>query len=513
VAHFRSLTPGMDNFAGQADDDNAFQFDSTTLQSIDTVTGTTGSFLDLLIMTAAGTVVGSQFSGVTNIEELFLANGGSDVTLVDSLVAGTSIGYFAVVDGDGSDTVDASAVTTTPVVFFAAGGGNSFKGGHGNDAIVVAAADLTSADKIDGGSGIDNLYVSTAGVVDPSAFNQVSGIEGIALSAHGNSITLTNSLVGGSDNGVFAVLGGAGDNVIDASGVTNGVSIAFLAGGGGDTFRGGNGADGFAFKASEVTAADTVQGGAGIDNLFIVTAGTLDAASFTNVTGTEAIVLADGVNHVTLTNGLVAGTSIGYFAVAGGSGNDTVDASGVSNATPIAFFGSAGGNDTFTGGNGNDSFLFAADQLGASDTVSGGGGSDTLWITTAGIIDTATLSGVSGMEGVLLQNGGTFDFANHITTASSFAAVGSGASDAFDGSSITAYAINFVGHGGADDLKGGSRDDTFFISDSSFAGIDGGGGIDHITLTEGDQTLDVSANAAKIHNIELSRWTASTTAA
>jgi hypothetical protein len=393
VAHFYSLTSGLDNFTGLSDDYDAFQLTPATLQSTDTITGgAAGSFIDLIIVTQAGTISGSQFSGVSKIEQLNLTSGGNNVTLTDGLVAGTGIGYFAVVDGGGSDTIDASAISTKPVVFFATSGNDTFKGGHGNDAVALAATDLTSADTIQGGGGIDNLYLGSAGTVTSSSFANVSGFEGL--------------------------------------------------------------------------------------------------------------VLANGTNNVTLTNGFVANTSIGYVAVAGGTG-DTVDASSVTNGIPIAFFGTQGGNDSFTGGSGGDSFLFAAGQLTAADTVVGGGGSDTLWITTAGTTGTAALAHVSGIEGVFLQNGGTFNFADGITTAAALAAVGSAAVDTLDASAVTAYGVTFVGNGGADVLKGGSRDDTFFMADENFASIDGNAGIDRLTLTEADASFNLSTTAARLHNIEV----------
>jgi VCBS repeat-containing protein len=505
VTHFFNLTPGTDNLTGLPDDYNAFQLTPSTLQSVDTVTGgAAGSFYDVLVVTAAGTILGSQFSGVTNVEQFNLFSGGNNVTLTNGLVAGSSLGFFAILDGGGNDTVDASAVSTTPMVFYAAGGSDTLKGGGGNDAIVIAAANLTSADTIQGGAGIDNLYFSTAGTVAASAFTNVSGIEGIGLSSLGNSVTLTNAMVASSNNGGFAVADGAGDDTVDASGITNGTAISFFASSGGDTFRGGNGPNGYVFTATDLTSADTVTGSAGsADNLFISTAGTLSAAAFTNVTGIEGLVLANGTNDVTLTNGLVAGTAAGYFAVVGGTGNDTVNASGVTNGTSIAFYGTNGGNDAFTGGNGNDSFLFGAGQLTSADTVVGGGGNDTLWMTTAGTTSAAALANVTGIEGVFLQAGGTFNLANGITGAATFAAVGSSAVDTFDASAVTGYKVTFTGNGGADVLRGGSQDDTFFIADSAFASINGNGGIDRITLTAASQSFNLTANAAKISNLEV----------
>jgi hypothetical protein len=393
VTHFFSLTPGKDDVAGLSDNYNAFQLTPATLQSTDTIVGAAaGGFIDLVVVTAPGTISAAQFSGVTNIEELELSHGGSNVTLTDGLVAGTSIGYFAIADSDSNDTVDASAVGAMPIVFFS-GGGDSFSGGHGNDALVIASADLTATETIQAGAGIDNLYLTTSGTVSASAFAHVSGIEGL--------------------------------------------------------------------------------------------------------------VLANGINNVTLTGGLTAATSIGYFAVAGGTANDTIDAGGIGNGIPIAFFGIAGGDDTFTGGSENDSFLFTADQLTAADTVVGGGGSDTLWITAGGTTDASSLAHVSGIEGVFLQNGGTFHFANGITTLGNFAAVGSAAADTFDATAITAYGVTFDGKAGADSLLGGSGDDVFNIASDGFAAIDGNGGIDRLSLTTDHPSFNLTANAAKIHDIEV----------
>jgi hypothetical protein len=608
-----TLTPGTDTFTGNAGESNFFDFTPATLQSGDAVTGgATGGFIDTLRITATGTIASGQFAGVTNVEQLDLSSGGNDVTLTNGLVAGTSIGYFAVVDGGGNDTVDASGITNNIAIAFLAGTGtDTFKGGSGSDAFIIAAADLTSADTIQGGAAFDNFYLSTAGTVAATAFNGVSGIEGLVLNSGGNTVTLTNSLdtgasvgyltvaggagndtvdasgvsnaipivffanggtdtflgangndtvviatadlttatlqggtgfdnlylstagtvtvaaanvtgfeglvlasgtniitltngsVASSNNGAFAVADNTGDDTVDASGVTNPTTIVFYASSGSETFKGGSGNDAFVFAAAELTSADIVQGGAGFDNLYLTTAGTVAATAFDNVSGIEGLVLNSGGNSVTLTNSLDTGASVGYLTVAGGVGNDTVDASGVTNSIPIAFFGTTGGNDAFTGGNGNDSFLFAAGTLSSLDLVAGGTGSDTLWMTTSGTVTTGNIANVSGIEQVFQQAGGTFNFINGLTGAASLAAVGSSAVDTFNGATVTGYALSMNGNGGADVLTGGSQNDVFNIPDSAFASINGNGGIDRIVLTTPAQSFSLTANNAKITNTEI----------
>jgi hypothetical protein len=142
-----TLTPGIDTFTGQAHLDNLFDFTSATLQSTDTITGgATGGFSDVMRMTPAGTIDASQFSGVTNMEELRLSTGTHNVTLANGLVANSSNGYFAVRDGTGDDTVDGSAITNTSIAFFGNGGGDdTFKGGNSDDNFLFGVASLTSA--------------------------------------------------------------------------------------------------------------------------------------------------------------------------------------------------------------------------------------------------------------------------------------------------------------------------------------------------------------------------------
>jgi Ca2+-binding RTX toxin-like protein len=132
-------------------------------------------------------------------------------------------------------------------------------------------------------------------------------------------------MVSGTSVSYFTVYGDAGDDTVDASLVAS-TPVAFLAGGGADSFTGGGGNDSFSFAVVDLTAADTVVGGAGSGKLVLTTAGTVSAASLANVSGLEALVLNPGGNNVTLTDGMVAGTSVGYFTVHGGAGDDTVDA-------------------------------------------------------------------------------------------------------------------------------------------------------------------------------------------
>ena len=319
--------------------------------------------MDTIWLNAAGAVEALGFSNVSGVEGLVLGGAGNSLTLSNQVVGSSGNGQFVVTSLGGTNAVDASGVTNTNSIIFNAGSGvDTFIGGAGNDAFLFsAAADLTSADRVTGGTGVDTIWLNGAGTVAAGAFANVSAVEALVLSAGGSNVTLTNALVGTSSTGTFAVGDRGGDDVVNASGITNNTPILFFAGTGNDTFIGGNGTDAFVFAAANLTSTDTLQGGGGVDNVFIVSSGVVGAAAFTNVSGVEAVVLLGTNNTVTLTNSSVVGTSIGVFNVGDGVGDDVVDASAVVN-TPVAFY-AATGNDTFKGGGGSDGFIFAATNL------------------------------------------------------------------------------------------------------------------------------------------------------
>src|ERR1700712_1664988 len=97
-----TLTSGVDTFTGIPGQRNNFFFVPADLQPTDTITGgATGGFVDVLAVTAGGTITASQFAGVTNVEELDLSASGNSVALTNGLVAGSSTGQFTVLDGGG----------------------------------------------------------------------------------------------------------------------------------------------------------------------------------------------------------------------------------------------------------------------------------------------------------------------------------------------------------------------------------------------------------------------------
>src|SRR4051812_16735553 len=505
MANVPQLTAGLDNLNGIAGDYNIFQ-SPATLQSTDTVTGGAASpFVDNLEVTATGTLAAAQFQGVTGVEQLILSSAGNNVTLTNALVAGTSTGNFRVEGGAGDDTVDASFITNfTPVSFIAGTGNDSFKGGNGRSDSVFAANALTSADTVVGGAAADFLYFLTAGAVAVDAFANVSAIEGIVFDSGGNSVTLTDSLVSGSSVGVFRIGGGAGDDVVDASAVSA-TALTFIAGTGADKITAGSSNGNYVF--ADLTAADTVQGGSGIETVDFANAGAVSAADFANVTNIEGLVLNAGGSDVTLTNSLVAGTSTGFFWILGGAGSDTVDASAISNGTAVSFLAGSGA-DTFKGGNGRNDSVFAADELTSADTVTGGSFIDTLYFLTPGEVAATAFANVTDIEGLGLDPGGnTVTLTDSLVAGSSIGSfrVGGGAgADIVDASAISnATPITFATGSGANNLKGGNGFDVFLVPDSTFADIDGNDGFDRITATTAAQSLDLTANATKIHDIEI----------
>src|SRR6185312_9378221 len=190
-------------------------------------------------------------------------------------------------------------------------------------------------------------------------FAGVSHIEQIVLRNGTNSITLTDALVGSADdNHLLTVNGNSGNDTIDGSAVTTAANtLIVVAGAGNDVLTGGAGADVFSFAASDLTSADTVNGGTGaaLDRLAFSTAGTIAAAVFANVSHIERISLANGSNSLTLSDALVSSADDSHVLfVAGGTGDDTIDASAVTTAGNQINVTSGAGSDTLTGSAGAD---------------------------------------------------------------------------------------------------------------------------------------------------------------
>ena len=242
---------------------------------------------------------------------------------------------------------------------------------------------------------------------------------------------------------------------------------------------GGAGNDTFRFDTDTALGSDTInESGGGID--------TLDFSATT----TRAVTIDLGnpaaqVVNAGLTLTLSAGNTIEN--VIGGALGDTLTGNALNNAVD----GAVGGNDTLTGGAGNDTYRFDTDNALGSDTIDESGGGrrharllghhhprrdhrprqPAAQVVNAGL--TLTLSAGNTIENV---TGGAL------------------------GDTLTGNALNNVleGGGGNDTLTGGAGNDTYRFDTDNALGSDtineSGGGVD---------TLDFSATTTRAVNINL----------
>lgn len=531
------LNSGIDTLSGNGGADS-FSVKAADLTSGDTVNGGSDASLDRLVFTTAGTIAASALAGVSHIELLYLANGTNSVALSDALAGSADDARVLTVYGNaGNDTIDASAVTTAAnrLYVYAGAGNDALTGGAGADTFVLGAADLTSGDTMNGGTGasLDRLVFTTAGsTVAAGAFLNVSHIEQINLANGTNAVGLSDALVGSADDAqLLTVIGSAGNDLITAAAVTTATNrVSFVAGAGTDTLVGGAGADLFSFDAADLTGADKVNGGTGasLDQLRFTTAGTIAANAFTNVTHIEQIVLANGVNALTLSDALVSSADDArVLTVYGNAGNDTIDASAVTTAANRLYVYAGAGNDTLTGGAGADTFALGTADLTSGDTVNGGTGAslDRLVFTTAGSTVTASaFLNVSHIEQINLANGtnavglsdalvGSADDAHLLTV------FGNAGNDLITAAAVTTAAnrVSFASGAGIDTLVGGAGADLFNFATSDLTGADkvnGGVGtsLDGLVFTTaGTVAASAFANVSHIEQITLAGGTNSVT--
>ena len=264
-----------------------------------------------------------------------------------------------------------------------AGRDDTFTGGTKADRFEFNPLDLNSGDTIVGGNGraIDTLRFTSAGTIGTAALTHVSGIERIELGAGANAITLTDALVASANGALIEVVGGSGDDRVDASALVGTRAVTVRAGGGADVLLGGAGADLFDFAGGTLTAADTVTGGTGRDTIRFGDQAVISAEMLANVSQIEVLELGDAGSKIALVARLMS-TANAILTVVGGAGRDTIDVGGlVTTGMQGSFVINAGAGDDVI-----KSTASPAGWLYLYSTIDGGAGADTIDLVNAGSV-------------------------------------------------------------------------------------------------------------------------------
>jgi Ca2+-binding RTX toxin-like protein len=439
-----------------------------------TVNLTTGSAPGITTLAGFENVIGTDFddtiTGNTDVNDIQTGDGDDVVfgsTGNDTLDGGgnTAVGDTLDYSAFTSEAIDANLVTgiidVTGVFNFTDTTSNfeNIITSIGNDTLTANASNNT----LEGGAG-DDTYIFNAGtgtdtVVDTGGINDTVSFASVGANLTfdlDNTPTITGSgtvntpasienYIAGTGDDTFVIQstapianlnGSAGSDTLDYSlygsavtvdlttnSATNTTSIAnienAIGGIGADTFTGDANANEFTGNGGNDTfvgsaGADTLDGGADSD--------TVDYSAF-----------AGGIS-VNLDTGATTGVGGDILTsienVIGGDGNDTfTDASLVDN--------------TFTGGLGDDTYIFADNN--GSDTINDAGGSD------------------------------TFNF-NTVTTSLAFVIDGTGAS-------ITGTGVNVTTTDTIENLTGGDNDDSFSIENGVTLGtLDGDAGMNDLSF-------------------------------
>ena len=337
------FTTGVDGNGG-ADD---FTASATTSFTIDGKGGT-----DSLTLSTAGTV--NDFTTLTSIEKLNLANGANTVDLTG---AGTA-GILTVVGGAVGDSFDASGASAGLYLSGGSGGDDTFVGSAHNDTIFGNGG----ADSILAGAGADRIVFATA--ADLNAVVTLEGDTGndtIAITI-GNETVLDTHFQ--TDVVTIEALQFAGN------GNNRAVFAAHANAAGIQSLFGGTGNDSLTVD-STIYTAPTFVGSTGTDALSLSNSGVINltAAFFANLSSVESFYTADGTNDITFGNN-------GLLTITGGTGDDNLDASAMTSA--VTLMGGLGG-DTLTGGSGGSwqqGWTGTSTVNISNDTLTGGSGTD-----------------------------------------------------------------------------------------------------------------------------------------
>jgi len=512
---FRLMNGGTDTVHGGGGDDVIVV--TAGSPTGDTIDGGTGN--DTLTLGGhSGSVTLDGSDNVTGIETLsFHAGNSYAVTVVSDITDGG--GKTLTVDGSAlgaSDTMtlDLSGATSAAYAIHGGAGGDTVTFGSN---FANANGGFGTTDTIDGGAGSDTLVftggmgVTGIGIAPPLDMGSgtLTSVETIEIQgADDFNLRIENGNIAAGATLTVDSTGATGKVAFDASLVTDG-NLHFIAGTGQTEFIGSANADVFdltqaanadgqggdgndVFNLAGSLAGMIIEGDAGNDTLTfnadvtsltiaqssvfeVETLKFLGGHSYTGVavtgdvaSGSGLAIDASAASNISID--LTAATSTAYV-VTGSAGDDTIKG----NNTGSTYHLEAGGNDTVTGGSGNDTIYMGA-SLTAADAINGGAGNDIVVLDgdySAGLTFGATT--MTKVETLQLTAGHDYDLTlNALTPSGRFVVDGSGlgAGDSLtvDASASTGPFVTIKGGAGDDILTGTSTHATTF--DISHGGDD-----------------------------------------
>ncbi len=390
-------------------------------------------------------IIANLGAAPANAAPVITSDGGGDTAAISVAENGTAVTIVTVTDAD---------VPAQTLSYAIAGGADSalFQIDAATGALAfIAAPDFEAPTD----AGADNIYNVTISVSD--------GIGGSDTQTFTVSVTDSiDSIIDGDDlaNTLYGaesadlIRGFGGNDYLDG----RGGSDTLLGGAGNDTLHdtsGGNQFDGGDDNDSiySIGIGDTILGGAGDqDFAYIYRGGMIDDIELDLTLGTVQS-LADGTSI----------SGIERFELYTGSGNDSVTGGALDD-----LFGDAGGNNTFSGGEGNDTFRLSAVGTNAIDGGSGtdflrlyGGSGWSIDLMLPGVQNIGNGWTLASIERIEFRGGAAHDTVN-----------GGVLGDVIEGG---AGNDTLAGGDGNDDLRGGEGDDV----------LDGGAGNDFVRDTDG----------------------------
>ena len=383
-----------------------------------------------------------NLKGASTADNIFLVQNGTDGQIALSQDGGTSftalnlsgVEQLNVTGTGGDDTINAQQLQANGFQLTLDGGAgdDTLTGGSGNDVLLGGAGN----DTVIGGRGADQALLGSGN--DTFVWNPGDGSDVVEGQGGIDTLQFNGSNVGENinigANGSHAVLSRDVANItMDLNGMEQ---INFVALGGADHIN-----------VADLTGTDVKQ--VHVDLASFPGAGTGDGSA-DNVTvngtaGNDAVKVASSATE-TIVSGLAAETHVAgaesnldTVHVAGGGGNDVIDASAVTPGGAQLVLDGGTGNDKIIGSSGNDTILWNPGD--GSDVVEGHGGFDTLQFNGANANENINIA-ENGSRVLLTRDVGQVNMDLHGVAQINVAA--SGGADNINVSDLTATDVKQV---------------------------------------------------------------------